>query len=421
MWNALQELGVRLLHVAVRVIRSGYGATMLSVPLGTFIVVMGLVVGLIGSLYAEDVLPTVDPVFKWLGGLFAKIADWYPRSWSLGAVTFWTVFILFALLLMARRNAVARESARLQARFTDGLDTLHEALETFPPRYFLMKFEDSYVNCELVTREALELIRGNMTDSEGVEQDLGLLEQTIRTVIDNMIVLAQMWDNPDPRSESVYRGNIMCFVSSESVPADQRDSIWEAAKRFCVAINCNSAFESADGFLVVNKELTTTTETRGPTVDDSIKPFALPVTFPGSDEKRPQNLPGAPKAFASNKAEWIQDSHKIASMCENTESFDAGTVQRIRAYYDQDHKGRSIISIPIPSRQGNETNLEVRGVVNIYRNREHILKNDRRAYMFGAIMKPFIFLLSDLLESYDKARGRILEMQEQNRNGEASK
>ena len=314
---------------------------------------------------------------------------------SLSSLFFWIALIVFFVLTAIRQNFKDKEMAIQRTNLIDRLQTL-------PPHDFAIKYAAEY-NRLKDDLEKLEIFLSTFKDDseEIAEKDIFRFEEEIRVILDAYVNLAQIWDTPESLidDEVVYRANLMLYRNINSLPKEIEDNLLEMT-HFFVETNLNAIKSSIDGilFLEDNKFTTTTTISEEPLPDDSIKPLCLAVTYSEDKDKRKQNLPGAPKAFITKRTQWILDTHEIPRICEAEGSFDLETLNKIKAYYDADKKAISIISIPLTVTVGDQG--QVVGIINIYRNKTMILRDEIRSTEFAAYLEPFNSLLYKSLKFY---------------------
>lgn len=273
----------------------------------------------------------------------------------------------------------------------DGVDKVHDTVTTMPPADFLVAFRDAYDAC---LEAGLAAIRdGSQADAE----------KAIRVSLSNLLGLATRWDEPVNRNQRglVYRANIMIYRDINGMDKSTRDRILRS-RRFVVGRNAECTFSLVHGYLELDKELTTIGKD-GTQIDDSLSDLALAVTFPNADDVKKKlvlNLPGAPCAFVNGAEDWVWDTKEMRKKCDETGAFDKSSLDDIEDYYMKDSKGRSIIAMPISDENGERV-----AVVNLYRNRPEILRNERRATEFCALVLPFTVLLGRLLSARDAKMG----------------
>ncbi|WP_152208706.1 hypothetical protein [Marinobacter changyiensis] len=376
--------------------RSGW-----SVLLSALVALLGIMAGGVASIFTDEIRRAFP--FVHFGKWESFFSDTAYGPLVPEAMAFWVLAAVFFLLVFWRDAAASRRRARAQSdllsatgKLQEQIDAYTDTLRTMPPQHFLSIYRETYKNCQKAAKLAQYAAQVS-TDLEEIQHKLA---EAIRTVLTGLVDLAFTWDSPVPEQlgKVTYRANIMLFRAFEDMDASEQEEVW-ARSRFFVDTNLVAAKASLDGVLdLANSIFTTTTESPKPLPDDSVQPLALPLTkLPRKEGKRVQNLPGAPSAFVTRRSEWILSPEAMVEKCELVPGLNnTDTLEEIKKYYLHDEKAQSIVSLPLLPQDGGEAV----GVVNIYRNKNSILKDRKRSEEFDAVAFPFCTILIDLLAEY---------------------
>ncbi|MDA3938117.1 MAG: hypothetical protein PF693_02260 [Spirochaetia bacterium] len=357
---------------------------------GSIVAGLAVFAGFIVSIFSNEIRNSF-PIF-----LSKNLDDYGALSRS--SLLFWVIFIVF-LVLTAFRQFFKDKEMILQRK------NLLDTLQTLPPHEFAIKYRDEYNRIEKNVNRLNILIStyNNETDEPTNVDDMIQFEESIRIILDAYVSLVQIWDTPESimADNSIYRANLMIYYDINELPSAIEANLFKMTN-FFVEKNIQALKSSIDGILLLEDEkFTTTTESKEPLPDKTIKPICLPITLDENNGKRKQNLPGAPHSFVTGRPQWIINTLEIPEICERNVNFDGDTLIKIKNYYEADTKARSIISLPLRILiAGNE---KVIGVVNIYCNKNMILRNEVRAGEFASFLEPFNSVLCNALTLYVEA------------------
>lgn len=365
---------------------------LISPMVGSIVAGLAVFAGFVVSIFSNDIRDSFPIYFSFDPANYNGIS--YP------ALLFWLTFIFFLLFTAVRQKF--RDSEIILQR-----DNLVNTIQSLPPHNFAIKYRDEYNKINQLLNDLeilLDLCKKDEGGENNTDSDLSFFEENIRIILDAYVNLAQIWDTPDSLIEdnTVYRANIMFYYDMSEIPVAIEQNLLKM-RNFFVEKNLSAIKSSIDGVLVLeDNKFTTTTASSDPVPDLDIKSLCMPVTFKDSTNKRMQNLPGAPKAVEKDKPQWILNTQDIAGICQNEGHFDGEVLEKIKKYYREDSKARSIISMPL-KRVSSDDSHSLVGVINIYRNRKFLLRNEIRAMQFACFLEPFNSLLCRALSVYEEA------------------
>lgn len=380
----------------------------LSVWVSAGIAILGVFSGGLASFFTAEIKGSFPFLYLGNWNRFFDPSSYGPISYE--SATFWVVVFIFFVLVFWRDRAVARkneyEQRRLESAYTEvgeQIERYTQLLRTLPPKDFLYVYRETFLKSRKAAELAIDL--GQIDDEELRPQQLKVLEEAVRTVLTALVDLAYQWDSPIPKNigEVTYRANIMIYHDLDEYSDDELKKLW-VRKRFFVAPNIATAAQSIDGVLdLPDNRFTTTTSTSEPLPDDDITPFALPVTRVREsndgvteDGRYIQNIPGAPSAFVNCKSEWIFDKEGMIEKCAKIKGLTGHVQSEIEHYYREKTSTSSIVSFPL-TKIDDEGLEEPIAVLNIYRNKDSILRNEERSSEYDSLIQPFCLLLVELL------------------------
>jgi hypothetical protein len=144
------------------------------------------------------------------------------------------------------------------------------------------------------------------------------------------------------------------------------------------------------GVLELRPDLSATSQVADlPPPDPDVPAIALPVPRDPRRNGRWQVLPGAPKAFLTERVDGYDDAATLAEWCRQTGDFRPSVIEELRLYFNEGDGNvvRSFISRPLLMPEGQKL-----GVLNLHSNQPDILGDfDERMPAFQAMLTP-IFL-----------------------------
>jgi hypothetical protein len=342
----------------------------------TLVTALGLVAGLFGSLYTDNI-KTAFPFVLGHGPLSGP------------AMLFWGSALSATLLFFVGQRTSEIDRRESEARLDQRSDELGILIRTIPPTDFLFTFREIFWECGEAWWEII---------NSKTEITAGAVEEAIRIVLGGAAKLAKKFDAASP--DVIYAANVMQFIPSDRLDdkkiAEVKDSL-----RFAAA---ETDLRALRGLLVLERELSTTTVsgTLGQR-DDSLVPLALGVPHETHDPsgRRWRVLPGAPMAFCSGGLAAYVDTRTLGEWCRTEGDFPPSTATAVEEYFNDSRTAsdRSFVSIPIKPLEGQPI-----GILNIHRNEPGLLKEKQPAEQFAPLVTPLIFILTRLLERLKQLR-----------------
>ncbi|MCA0267893.1 MAG: hypothetical protein LCH53_01525 [Bacteroidetes bacterium] len=385
-------------------------------------------VGLLGSVFSSEIKSAFP--FAW---------ERPPWDWVWPAALFWVLLLLSAFVFGWQRRIESEAQAQSRAALDAQVDALHkeqqnaaqqadkllceqkrlqeaqvqafdlsaalreeqetgfEMVHSMPPEGFLEQFTFQYAIAESATTQVL-LDQAAWNDPERIKQSL-------HVVLLCYARLAHAFDASPPES---YLANIMLFHASEGLRMEQRQLLRDRLA-FC---DETTAVSNLRGVLDLRRDLAVrldprvTSETHDPPshLDRELKPFALPVpkrvsTHRGKTIQKSKLLPGAPTAFAEQRAEFYADMDQMLEWCRQHGDFTEEVMGDVQEYFRVDAPPfiGSFASAPLPLADVNPETSPI-GVVNLHRRTRGLLKERKRsADTFTHASSPFLHLLHRLL------------------------
>jgi len=352
--------------------------------------VLGVVAGILGSLYAPDIL---SAAFH-LGNPFK------PQTVDWAATWFWGCLLIFGFSFLSREWAVQELQQESEKRLSQSYQTLTETMATMPPRGFVLELGEYYTQCYRVVR-ALQ-----RTTPNGAQ-----IEQVIQLILRSIASLARKFD---AEHGACYGANVMLHFASPAA--------WSAFSGEEVGA-LHVAFIEPDTdirnlpVLVLQPRLSAQTEVQaqadaqvqtdvhggqlGPDPAlNGLRHFALPVLEHNhgrsADGKRYRVLPGAPLTFVVQEPNAYADSSQLGAWCRKNGDFSDSICQEVEAYFRQEPAAthfRSFASIPITSPLDGQR----LGVLNMHSNRVRLLWKSETPSQFYPAILPLQSLLAELL------------------------
>lgn len=347
--------------------------------------VLGAVVGLLGSIYSQEI----------------------KSSWPFGEASFWRVgealelnlpvcvfyLSLFALGFLIFVNM--RGQGRAYERSIDHLDRLmrdqgkaydtsirhlDRLIRTVPPSDYLKYFEDTLLESGGLTAFAL-----------GPRGDPAALYVAINSCLASLGELAR---GLDECPEDVRFGvNLMCFVpyDNSSVPLPHLD-FWDGGDQ-----------TQLEGYLQLLPEFSICLTSEETSLDETVPPLLLPIPKPefSQDTKgRTLLLPGAPHAYRADANLFVwPDTAEIPEWCRRKTGFRPTVADDLEAYFRSaaGQHVKSFVSVPIFSPSETDgVELQVCGIVNIHSNRTGVLGAEGPK-LFLSLTAPYKLMLGALL------------------------
>lgn len=349
--------------------------------------VLGTVlVGAYISLYSSLIVPQIGKFcLPWSED--CNTGEYYNLS-----ITIFALISVFTILIM-RETSVFVESNTASKK-------LQEIIRTTPSKSFL----ESYINTireigvfRITTKEKFNA--NTLTKKE--------MSFNIRSALEGVIALAKEWDGNDGKS-SIYRANIMIMIESDVfIDIDRSDpeftpiiKLIENSRLFLYQGPLETKVSHCSGILTLEDSslsVSSSVKEYGGVDDIHRDPICFPYTRLDFRGKPPHPLiPGAPSCASLESAQYLYDTRKsVEVFLKNLEikndDYCKSYKNKIEAYYNNIDEAQSILSIPI--------NLESTtvAVLNIYRNKNGIFRDEENAINFSLLMEPICYQLSKML------------------------
>ncbi|MDE1211745.1 hypothetical protein L9W86_17190 [Vibrio aestuarianus] len=295
-----------------------------------------------------------------------------------------------------------------------------EYLHTMPPQKYLAQFEMTYLAMRAFLSDIQRLSNGKYSSKKELISSVNECEGIVCKMNELLIRITKQWDTQGTVFDSgiEYRVNVMIYCDAEESLKQFSEGPyeWKHSERFFMAFKPEGILTDVNGVLFVDERLDIHySEEQGiHTLAQKRSPIALPVTLHDTDCRYPeQNLPGAPKAYATQQAQYISccntEIHDEIDAIEHISDF---LKQELKSYYCKETFAQSIISFPL-HRAGDK----VFGVLNVYRNRNHLAKRNENDFM--ALMKPLTVTISEAVyelclmrsDAQDESMFRDLEVE----------
>lgn len=343
--------------------------------------VLGAVVGLLGSIYSQEIKSS------WPFGeqleLDAPIWSFYGALFAFG--------FLFFVNMRGQGRAYERSINHLDRMMRDqgqaydtSIQHLDRLIRTVPPSDYLKDFEDTLLESGGLTAFAL-----------GPKSDPAALYVAIHSCLASLGELAR---GLDESPEDVRFGvNLMCFVpyDNSSVQLPHLD-FWDSGDQ-----------TQLQGYLQLLPEFSICLTSEETSLDDTVTPLLLPIPKPefSQDTKgRTLLLPGAPQAYSADANLFVwDDTAKIPEWCRNKTGFRPTVADDLEAYFRSDagQHVKSFVSVPIFSPSVTDgVELHVCGIINIHSNRTGIL-GEEGPKLFLSLTAPYKLMLGALLARWN--------------------
>ncbi|MFL5306222.1 MAG: hypothetical protein ACJ8F1_13475 [Polyangia bacterium] len=344
---------------------------------GTVVTVLGLVTGLLGSLWSTEILEAAR-----LGIRAQHLAR---------PIKFLVCFTITAFGFYARQLFLDGDRDRAQTALTESQERLEESsrkipelVRTLPPRDFL-------ADLGIIFEKSLVIAAESASDVE--------IGESLRLSLEGIATLAQKFDT-GPEA-ATYAANVMLFLPPEKIGG------WENHVRF---IETGVAAQNLRGLLVLPRSLSATSKGGH---DVAIEEFALPIPKEtGSDRNTGGTgwrlLPGAPMAFDRKRFEFFVDTRELADWSRQHGDFPQYLVKQLEDYFRENASQiAGFMSVPLfqPTTQYNPAdNRNAIAVLNVHWSGARRLRYPEAAENFSAVIAPLRALLAkELLRWCDVA------------------
>ncbi|MBC6904190.1 hypothetical protein DWB84_01720 [Saccharophagus sp. K07] len=341
----------RLFDAAVK--NSGFGA---------FLVLSGVILGAISSLYATEIKDGSEYTLYFCIACAAFLVMWTLRDWRLNV-----------------------ERIQHNQKLNLAQQQLMETVRTMPPQNMLGAYGKAY--------RFLSEHFHNLQESTENDPQIALekVEEAIRLSLSALCSIISAFENYP--THTVYSANIMLYRKSRDLLAEPE--LKDAVLRRLKFVDVRS-LDGLAGVLDLELKLSFSSlnedeETTYP--DARLEPIALPIpeldaSLPG----RTRYIPGAPTAFRDEPC-LIPDSRDMARIVEENCDVSPSVVRAVETYFhEQANKGlNSWLSVRINDR------IPERGILNIHCNRPDILVDEKQVYTYVNLIIPFKEMIDQLL------------------------
>lgn len=335
----------------------------------TFFTILALLAGLIGALFAAQLLRTF-PFNRIDQGAVGTIV-----------VVFWSAVGLSGVLFYFRQRSTDWLRKSSEERLDATATTLLETVRTLPPADFLERFKENYALCEdTVEHPTLDV------HPPYVQDHLDRVEKAIRVVLQGIATLASHFGNLG--NKAIYGANVMLFRTLDQLPQDRAKELENA-----------TLFKDADigvsqwaAVLELDPKLSTSTDAGETGVPDSLFPklFCLPIPKTKKVNGRSQILPGAPDAFFSQTPQHFESLELFFDALEDR-NLTPEVIDLIKSYFKRS-RIKSFVSISLPHHRKSPV-----GVFNLDCSNERLLKAAEGSRYFINLLPPFESLLLRLI------------------------
>jgi hypothetical protein len=329
--------------------------------LGTAIVLLGVVTGLLGSLYADE--------------LKAMLFSVAPLSARTGAWLFIVAVAVTALAVFSRQRVIDRKRELVQNRFDAAASHIPELIRTLPEPAFQSELGIVFEKTATMVPNLTSL----QTRAEGVT-----------VILQGFAALAGKFDGG--RLDDRFATNLMVYL--EGVAKEP----WLPLLRFF-----DRDPKTLAGVLALPAEFAALAA--GP--DPKVPEFALPVPQDlGQSREEPGGqgwrvLPGAPFALARNTFEHYRRTSLLEAWCADYGDFNHREKSELKKHF-ADHAAEIGGFFCIPIRRPSTAYVSDRastalGVLNVHWNRCDRLRDPHSAQLFASATYPLQVLLAQVL------------------------
>lgn len=357
-------------------------------------ILLTVIVGAYISLHSTTITGELDSICLWR----CDAQAFNKASFAL------VLLILLGAVLLAREIAVTVEN-------NSARNALHNHIKSTPSKSFLgnyTAFMRILGGHRKKFKEELTVPRPNPAT----------LHQLIRECLHGVLSLAKDWDGNAGKS-SVYRANIMMMLPSDLFnPVSLSDDslgnivdILDSSTLFLYNASVLGKVAKCSGILVLeDTTLTVSTKVEFGEQDDFMKgPVCFAYAEQGNSGTITQPiLPGAPTCASFGTAQYLHDTkYEIEKFLENLEYKNKEYCNRFKQdvleYYNGIEEAQSILSIPIQYRRDTATeqlpSYQTIAVLNIYRNKKDIFRDEDSAMNFAQLMEPICYHFGKMLVS----------------------
>ena len=402
-----------------------------------------LIVGIYTSVTSSSIL-------KWLSpALNIKLAY---SEYSFGVFLFIFSCVVFGhikhfMCVSTCQNNKDEHIRKSEQELTNRINQLEKVIRLAPPNNFASQLcHYSDVLEDWSTNRVLETTCYDIDVADGLEDiKKALLEQQmyIRASVMAVTKLVGIYDNADLSlsSQDCYRGNLSFSIKDKKLSdAFIFDSTTsknnKPTNKYRIKVSSEPNFrlfidkrysvcsENSDTSILhdENSDINTHKPKDFP-IDKEIKNITFPVYISSDDDSIIYNVIGAPRAIATCQSQFIPNT--IDSVTEwETQGAPRPLVDEAKAYFSQDKKGRSIISMPLaPNRYGkNSLKPEnMAGTINIYRNTIGLFNSDQEKFNnFVHLVNPLLVSISRIVDYHSltlETFQKVLDLEKLSKSG----
>lgn len=329
---------------------------------GAFLVLSGVMLGAISSLYAAEIKGGSVYTYYFAAACFGFLVMWAMRDWRLDA----------------ERKYHVEKLDRTQKQLVD-------TVRTMPPQNMLGAYGKAY---RFLSEHFHNLQESTETDTRVA---IAKVEEAIRLSLSALCSIISAFENYP--SHTVYSANIMIYRKSRDLLAhpQQKEAVLNRLKFVEVR-----SLDGLAGVLDLELDLSFSSlndDEESTQPDARLEPIALPIpAVDGSLPGRTRYIPGAPTAFKDEPC-LIADSRDMARLVEENCDVSPSVIRAVETYFhEQVGKGlNSWLSVRINDR------IPERGILNIHCNRLNILVDEKQVYTYVNLIIPFKEMIDQLL------------------------
>jgi len=281
------------------------------------------------------------------------------------------------------------QQAQTQKEQKEDINTLQELNRTLPNVSAVSEASESFLNDFYLTLSIKTAIE---TRASWITKQYVL--SAIRSILNRLLIITCSFDEAE--KSDIYAANVMLFRSFATTAN---------VTTYKDKISFNELDTSKlDGVLLLDPDLSVRSNSKKKKDNDFKKEFILPVH---KDEGL--LLPGAPKAFRSQKTQIIHSMDELRTVVTKSDMLER-TRKQILEYFDTT-KIKAFVSVPIEVVDVSGQKITI-GALNIHKFSPHIIRTDRSVNDEGMrarckavyvyIVKPYVDLLGTLLSLYEK-------------------
>jgi len=434
-WFVISLIGIGVIYAFRATFRAQGTFDVIAKPV--FLHTLGtitFIVSIFSSVFSADILMGLDSTLKreGLDALPEMAIALVPFSehfvWFTAAV-----LMLLPLFVLHGVEAYKVREAQMEAQSKQAKE-LRDAIRVAPPPYFTSMLADMSDQAEDFLNSMGHDISAMNKKAFGNELNkadkLAMLNdqidkqrRTMRAVLVAFGELARIYDSVNPADTSVsiqYKANLMLnlepngnafkYLYPDKLPEIRFELPFDAKPSFFLMITKELSVNINKGFKTLFKEDKSDVGTANKRIepnkfakDNTVIPAILPIYWKADEDKyKNYSMIGAPMAIASGKNEFIPDT---VLAIKNSTNYPDDIHQKAITYFDNDKKGRSIVSLPVATRHFKQSKNEKTapktylGVINVYRNEPDIFSGHTKNFKFFAdFTRPLNLVMARMAE-----------------------